>query len=121
MFEFLICILSLCFLMLVAYRGFSVILFAPVAALAAVLLTEPSAVLPIYSGLFMDKMVIFVKLYFPVFMLGALFILVTLLIPKGILGTFYSWREKRRAIDANAISAEAEDGVDVTPSPQSAE
>ena len=73
MYEFLICILSLCFLMLVAYRGFSVILFAPVAALAAVLLTEPSAVLPIYSGLFMDKMVVFVKLYFPVFMLGALF------------------------------------------------
>jgi urea transport system permease protein len=55
------------------------------------------------------------------FMLGALFILVTLLIPKGILGTYYGWREKRRAIDANAISAEAEDGVDVSPSPQSAE
>ena len=73
MFAFLICIASLCFLMLVAYRGFSVILFAPVAALGAVLLTEPSAVLPIYSGLFMDKMVFFVKLYFPVFMLGALF------------------------------------------------
>jgi len=73
MFAFLICIASLCFLMLVAYRGFSVILFAPVAALAAVLLTEPSSVLPVYSGLFMDKMVVFVKLYFPVFMLGAIF------------------------------------------------
>ena len=60
-------------MMFVAYRGFSVIMFAPVAALLAVLLTDPSAVLPVYSGLFMDKMVVFVKLYFPVFMLGAIF------------------------------------------------
>lgn len=59
--------------MFVAYRGFSVIMFAPVAALLAVLLTDPAAVLPVYSGLFMDKMVVFVKLYFPVFMLGAIF------------------------------------------------
>ncbi len=73
MLSFLICLASLCFLMFVAYRGFSVILFAPIAALGAVLLTDPSAVLPVYSGLFMDKMVVFVKLYFPVFMLGALF------------------------------------------------
>lgn len=64
---------ALVFLMLVAYRGFSVIIFAPVAALLAVLLTDPSAVLPVYSGLFMDKMVVFVKLYFPIFMLGAIF------------------------------------------------
>jgi H+/gluconate symporter-like permease len=71
--SFLICIGALAFLMLVAYRGFSVILFAPVAALAAVLLTQPKAVLPVYSGLFMESMVGFVKLYFPAFMLGALF------------------------------------------------
>ncbi len=64
---------ALGFLMFVAYRGFSVILFAPLAALLAVLLTDPSAVLPLYSGLFMDKMVGFLKNYFPVFMLGALF------------------------------------------------
>ena len=37
------------------------------------LLTDPVAVLPVYSGLFMDKMVGFIKLYFPVFMLGAVF------------------------------------------------
>ena len=73
MVPFLICIAALGFLMLVAYRGFSVILFAPIAALAAVLLTNPHAVLPIYSGLFMESMVVFVKLYFPAFMLGALF------------------------------------------------
>jgi H+/gluconate symporter-like permease len=59
--------------MYVAYRGFSVILFAPVCALLAVLFTDPSYVLPMFSGIFMEKMVAFVKLYFPVFMLGAVF------------------------------------------------
>jgi H+/gluconate symporter-like permease len=71
--SFLIAVAALVFLMFVAYRGFSVILFAPVAALLAVLLTDPSAVPPIFTGLFMDKMVGFVKLYFPVFLLGAVF------------------------------------------------
>lgn len=71
--SFLICLGALAFLMLIAYRGFSVILFAPVAALGAVLLTDPVAVPPIFTGLFMDKMVGFVKLYFPVFLLGAVF------------------------------------------------
>ena len=73
MYEFLICIAALVFLMLVAYRGFSVILFAPIAAMGAVFLTQPSAVLPVYSGLFMQKMVVFVELYLPAFILGALF------------------------------------------------
>ena len=59
--------------MFVAYRGYSVILFAPVAALGAVLLIDPSLVAPMFTGLFMDKMVGFVKLFFPVFLLGAVF------------------------------------------------
>lgn len=71
--AFLIVLAALCFLMFAAYRGYSVILFAPIAALGAVLLTEPSLVAPIFTGLFMDRMVGFLKLYFPVFMLGALF------------------------------------------------
>ena len=71
--SFLIVLAALCFLMLVAYRGHSVILFAPVAALGAVLLTDPQLVAPMFTGLFMDKMVGFLKLYFPVFLLGALF------------------------------------------------
>ena len=64
---------ALVFLMFVAYRGYSVILFAPMAALGAVLLTDPTLVAPIFTGLFMDKMAGFLKLYFPVFLLGALF------------------------------------------------
>ena len=71
--AFLIVLAALCFLMLTAYRGYSVILFAPVAALGAVLLTDPSLVAPMFTGLFMDRMVGFLKLYFPVFMLGAVF------------------------------------------------
>ncbi|MES2311298.1 MAG: GntP family permease [Pseudomonadota bacterium] len=71
--AFLIVLAALCFLMIAAYRGYSVILFAPIAALGAVLLTEPALVAPIFTGLFMDKMVGFLKLYFPVFMLGAVF------------------------------------------------
>ncbi|VVE35081.1 transporter [Pandoraea morbifera] len=71
--SFLIVLAALAFLMFVAYRGYSVILFAPIAALGAVLLTQPEAVAPVFSGIFMDKLVGFVKLYLPVFLLGAVF------------------------------------------------
>jgi H+/gluconate symporter-like permease len=71
--SFLIVLASLILLMFVAYRGFSVILFAPVCALLAVLFTDPSLVPPMFTGIFMDKLVGFVKLYFPVFLLGAVF------------------------------------------------
>lgn len=71
--EIIVILLALFFLMFVAYRGFSVILFAPIAALFAVLLTDPGYVLPFFSGVFMDKMVGFIKNYFPVFLLGAIF------------------------------------------------
>ena len=71
--DILTTIAALCFLMFVAYRGFSVILFAPVAALLAVCCSSPHLVLPFFSGIYMDKLVGFVKLYFPVFLLGAIF------------------------------------------------
>src|SRR5262245_33144029 len=71
--SFLIVLGALAFLMWIAYRGYSVILFAPVAALGAVLFTDPSLVPPMFSSVFMEKMVGFVKSYFPVFMLGAVF------------------------------------------------
>jgi H+/gluconate symporter-like permease len=59
--------------MLAAYRGLSVILFAPLAAMLAVLFTDPTAIPTIFSGVFMEKMVVFLRLYFPVFLLGAIF------------------------------------------------
>ena len=52
--DLIIILLSLGLLMFVAYRGFSVILFAPICALFAVLLAEPSYVLPFFFNFFMD-------------------------------------------------------------------
>jgi len=71
--DFIIVLAALAFLMFVAYRGYSVILFAPIAALGAVLFIDPNMVAPMFTGLFMDKMVGFVKNFFPVFLLGAVF------------------------------------------------
>ena len=71
--SLLVVVMALVLLMLVAYRGFSVILFAPICAMLAVLLTDPALIAPVFSGVFMDKMVGFVKSYLPVFILGAVF------------------------------------------------
>lgn len=73
MWELFVILLSLSLLMYTAYRGFSVILMAPICALLAVLLINPANVLPFYSGVFMPKMVNFIKDYFLVFLLGAIF------------------------------------------------
>ncbi|WP_404331942.1 GntP family permease [Mesobacillus maritimus] len=71
--DILVILLSLGLLIYAAYKGFSVILFAPICALLAVFLTEPGHVLPFFSNIFMVKMVDFIKNYFPVFLLGAIF------------------------------------------------
>lgn len=71
--ELIVILLALGLLIFMAYRGFSVILFAPICALLAVLFIDPSHVLPFFSGVFMEKMVGFIKSYFPVFLLGAIF------------------------------------------------
>lgn len=71
--QILVLLASLAFLMFVACRGYSVILFAPIAALGAVLVTDPSLVAPMYSNVFMARMADFLRNYFPVFLLGAAF------------------------------------------------
>ncbi len=71
--NFLILLVSLSFLILISYKGYSVILFSIIAALAAILFTDPVLVAPMFSNVFMVKMADFVKNYFPVFLLGALF------------------------------------------------
>lgn len=71
--ELIIVLAALAFLMTVAYKGYSVILFAPIAALGAVMLTDPALVAPMFTSVFMTKMVDFIRLYFPVFLLGAVF------------------------------------------------
>lgn len=71
--SLLICLGALALLIYLAYRGISVILIAPLVAMGAVLLTDASAVAPAFTGIFMEKLGSFVKLYFPVFLLGAIF------------------------------------------------
>ena len=73
MLDVLIVILALIALMIVAYRGYSVIIFAPIVALAAVLVFEPLSILPTYTNLFMQKTSEFVRNFFPFFMMGAIF------------------------------------------------
>jgi H+/gluconate symporter-like permease len=65
-------ILSLFLLIFFAYRGYSVILFAPVFAVLAAF-TQGFSPMPTYTELFMGKAVVFIKAFFPVFMLGAVF------------------------------------------------
>ncbi|MDR0826324.1 MAG: GntP family permease [Desulfovibrio sp.] len=71
--DLLIIIIALAALITVAYRGYSVIIFAPIVALAAVLFFEPLAILPAYTNLFMQRTSEFVRNFFPLFMLGAIF------------------------------------------------
>ncbi|MCX7780787.1 MAG: GntP family permease [Negativicutes bacterium] len=68
--EVLGILLSLALLMFIAYRGYSVILFAPVLALLAASL-QGMSVMPAYTELFMERAVTYVKSFFPVFLLGA--------------------------------------------------
>lgn len=63
-------LLSLFLLIWIAYKGFSVILFAPVLALFAASL-QGFSVMPTYTELYMEKAAGYIKLFFPVFLLGA--------------------------------------------------
>jgi H+/gluconate symporter-like permease len=65
-------LLSLFLLMLFAYRGFSVILFSPIFALLAASLSG-LPLMPAYTELFMIKAATYIKSYFPIFLLGAVF------------------------------------------------
>ena len=71
--DVLLALLSLALLMAIAYRGYSVILFAPVAAMLPLLLTHPADIPGAFSGVFMEKAITFVKLYFPILLMGAVF------------------------------------------------
>ena len=70
--EVVMIVVSLALLVTIAYKCFSVILFAPVCALVAASMAEYH-LLPAYTDLFMGKAVVFVKSFFPIFLLGAVF------------------------------------------------
>ena len=66
-------ILSLVLLMYLAYKGVSVLILAPVLALFAVLISGDGGLLPTYTEVFMVNLANYVKQYFPIFLLGAIF------------------------------------------------
>ncbi|WP_134684634.1 GntP family permease [Brevibacillus migulae] len=70
--EVLAIFLSLGLLMFFAYRGFPVIVFAPIFTLLAVILSG-LALLPSYTETFMVNAANYVKNFFPIFLLGAVF------------------------------------------------
>ncbi|MDG3002608.1 GntP family permease [Paludisphaera mucosa] len=65
-------VLALGLLMAVAYRGLPVIVFAPLCALLAAALSG-LPLLPSYTDLFMTGVAGFVRAFFPLFLLGAVF------------------------------------------------
>lgn len=65
-------ILSLALLTYIAYKGFSVIIFAPLCAMVAVV-SAGLPIMPSYTELFLINAATYVKNFFPVFMLGAVF------------------------------------------------
>ncbi len=65
-------IVSLGLLMYLAYRGISVLILAPILALFAALVSG-APLMATYTHVFMPKLAGYLKTYFPVFMLGAIF------------------------------------------------
>jgi H+/gluconate symporter-like permease len=103
--EVLGIILSLFGLMYMAYLGFSVILFAPAFALLAAAL-QGLPVMPGYTELFMAKTVGYIKAFFPVFMLGAVFgkVMEDTLLAKGISSFIMQKLGMKRAMLAVVLS-----------------
>jgi len=66
-------VLSLLLLMYLAYRDVSVLVLAPLCALLAVVFDGNSPVLATYTQIFMGSVGQFVRDYFPLFLLGAIF------------------------------------------------
>ncbi|MDJ0388614.1 GntP family permease [Roseomonas sp. E05] len=66
-------VLSLAGLMFFAYRGWNVLVLAPIMAAFAVLLAQGGPLLATYTQIFMSSLGRYVVLFFPIFMLGAIF------------------------------------------------
>ncbi|WP_446897921.1 GntP family permease [Clostridium sp. LBM24168] len=64
--------LSLGLLIFMAYKGYSVILFAPIFALLAAIFSGFS-IMPTYTEIFLPNLANYVKNFFPFFLLGAVF------------------------------------------------
>nr|WP_298415995.1 GntP family permease [uncultured Halomonas sp.] len=90
MFSTAAIVISLLCLMFFAYRGYSVLLLAPLMATLAVLLSGDIAMMmPIYTETFMDALGGYLLKFFPIFLLGALF--GQLMADSGAAGTIANW------------------------------
>lgn len=69
--DLVLIVVSLILLMYFAYRGYSIILIAPLFAILASVGEFQS--MPVYSEIFMTKAAEYFKTYFPIFLLGAVF------------------------------------------------
>lgn len=67
--EVVAIVLSLGLLMFFAYRGYPVIVFAPIFTLLAVLISG-IALMPSYTEVYMVNAANYVKNFFPIFLLG---------------------------------------------------
>ena len=66
-------VISLILLMYLAYRGINVLILAPAMALLAVLMSGDLPILATYTQVFMQSLGGYVIVYFPLFLLGAIF------------------------------------------------
>jgi H+/gluconate symporter-like permease len=66
-------VLSLGLLMYLAYRGINVLILAPILSLLAVLMSGELPILATYTQVFMQALGGYVIVYFPLFLLGAIF------------------------------------------------
>lgn len=73
MFEVAGIVFSLLLLMLLAWRGASVLVIAPLCVLVAVIADGGTPLLPAYTQIFMPGVGQFIARYFPLFLLGAIF------------------------------------------------
>ncbi len=65
-------VLSLCLLMYLAYRGITVLILAPILALVAAMFSD-MPIMATFTHVFMPNLANYLKLFFPVFLLGAVF------------------------------------------------
>ncbi|KEH93718.1 GntP family permease [Clostridium massiliodielmoense] len=66
-------LISLILLMYLAYRGISVVILSIILAMCAVVMNGENHIMAMYTEIFMKSFAMYVKQYFPVFLIGAIF------------------------------------------------
>src|SRR5690625_4432408 len=98
--------ISLALLITLAYRGVSIIIAAPIAALVA-MMTSGMPLLATYTDIFMPALANFVGNYFPIFLTGAIFGALMLFsgYATDLANTITRWLGPKRAVFATVLTA----------------